>query len=1324
MLDKLASVLDLSQSELRTPVSPAADQSPSATKAVLPLPVRPLTNVLPLMHLTAADFERFVADLLARRFPESQIIPLGGQGDDQRGYDILVVHSGGRRVGVQCKREQQFGRKKVATAISVAELAVDESVIALARPATADARFEIDKHANWGIWDQADLSRFVRQLAPESSLHLVRTFFPSHVEAFLGVRPANPWMVAEEFYRDSPFTVLNHRQPLVARQGLVDEIADWASDPEASNIAVLVGRGGLGKSKLLWEVATRTYPEEIHYRFLAVGREPTPDDFDALPRTGRLIVVLDDAQGMDGIAGLTAQLWQQRTEAKVLMATRPYGETQLDTEVWKLNQSPRSLKRWMLDDLSYAEACELVSGLIGRPVTDPFTRQLAAISDDCPFVAVVAAELYHRGELTGKHLESEAALRADVFRRFADQMTGRATGTDAAQRRDVLTAVAAYQPVRLDDPAFASAMTSLAKIESWDEVNRRIRELEDSGLLLRRGSNAVRVVPDMFGDILLGQAAYDDRSGSPTSYLARAQEEATGPALQHLLVNASRIDWQVGGDLSRARVVDGLWFSLWSELLGGDFDEKLDLLKLVAKVAYYQPQQAFRLVHDLLALGPRGKSQSPEPRWAATWQDVIHAAAPVLRNVAYHIDYLRPALDLLWSLAQDDPRPTNQYPDHPLRVLEDIADLSASKPFEFIHIVIDEATEWLTDNRTTRLSPFDVLEPILAVEGSDQIWSDMTVTFHAFGIAPESVREVRSRVIDLAFREARSDDIPRAVRAIEALEHGIRGPGGLFNRKPSDAETEDWAREFIPVIQKLGELGAEPERDPAIRIAIREAIGWHAAHSKTQTNAAANLALASLAHTPEDDLALCLHDGWGRMTRPTELDYQEAERIRTEEFRRVAEMITAERTDRGALDHLEHRLHIEHTASDGFDSAGHFLWVFFEYKPSAAKELCEAAMAGQFPELSHFLAVALAALASAGDNRAIEYASAMIGGESAQLQRSAARALSWNRGIRSELLPGELDVLSMMAVHPDESVRADAGRAVFLIALADKAAALDLVGKIDFGQSSHIAAEALSSFIPQGPLRWSDTDASLREGILTRLVECNAIDDYQLMSALSELSFVDPLGVTQLLIARISRESDKAIPRYEALPDRWDPPLKVSETAELARCLVEVGESMTKTVQDRRSYYRNDNSARLYGLLGGKWSGQAIVVLDALADVGNEATLMTAARILAQAPSEVLFKEVSLVANLLRRTESLEKRIAESIFKTLLRINQGFFMTFSEGQRPTKEEQDRDRARQIAQQLPRGSIESRFFHTLADTLEGQINWMMDSPEPPLDGRDW
>src|SRR5262249_18214894 len=148
-------------------------------------------------------------------------------------------HADGRRVGVQCKREQQFGPQKVAKAIGAAELEVDESVIALARTATANARFEVDKHDGWKLWDQADVSRQVRQLAPESALQLVRPYFPSHVEAFLGIRPASPWMAVDEFYRTSKLTLLDHRQPLIGRHDTVAAIAAWAVDPDASDIGLL-----------------------------------------------------------------------------------------------------------------------------------------------------------------------------------------------------------------------------------------------------------------------------------------------------------------------------------------------------------------------------------------------------------------------------------------------------------------------------------------------------------------------------------------------------------------------------------------------------------------------------------------------------------------------------------------------------------------------------------------------------------------------------------------------------------------------------------------------------------------------------------------------------------------------------------------------------------------------------------------------------------------------------------------------------------------------------------------------------------------------------
>jgi transcriptional regulator with XRE-family HTH domain len=1326
LIAKLAEVLGLDVTELTAATAGTTAPGASAGRTGIvedTAPLRPLTPMLPFQRLTFEEFERVVADLMERRYPGAKVSQLGSQGDDQRGFDILIVEPDGHRIGVQCKREQQFGPNRVKKAVEAAELDVDESFIALARVATAEARFEMDKHAGWQLWDLADLARLVRLLDIEAAYQVVRTYFPDHVEAFLGLKPASPWRTAKEYYRSSSHTLLDHRQALVGRVQLVDDVVTWVNDPEEAKVAMVTGRGGIGKSKLLWEIAARGESVGIHVRFLAVGQQPVAADFDLLPRTGSLVVVLDDAHGVDRVAGIVSQLWQCRPEAKVLLATRPYGKVELDAEIWRLNQAPRTVPQWELGDLTHAEATELVVALTSRAPRDPFTQQLAAVSRDCPFIAVVAADLYRRGELKGGSFASDAALRRDVFRRFADQATGPSAGLDAAERRSVLAALAIFQPVRLDDRDFEAAMGELTGIASWDAVNGRIRELEDAGLVLRRGSTSVRVIPDLFADVLVGNAAYDDRSGLPTSFLTRAQQVARGAALQHLLVNASRIDWQVrDGGPGRADIVDGLWAALRGRLLSGSFEEQISLLRLVSQVAYFQPDLALRLVDEILAADEEGSApvDSIERRWGATRADVVHATVPVLRNIAYHLDFLRPALDRLWALAQADQRPANQHPEHPLRVLRDIANLRTGKPFAYIHAVIDAATNWLT--MPSRLSPFDVVEPILAAEGSDEVSSDMTLTFYPFGIDPASVRPVRQPVVDLAFTQATSADVPSAVRAIKALEHAIRGPSRMFNRQVADNEHDRWGAEFLPIIERLGRLGADPDRDPAIRLAIRQALGWHANYSTTATKDAAQNALGSLATTIEDDLAACLEAGWDRMAMRSGLSFEDAERAQQEEFRRVAAAISEGCHDQDVLDRLERRLRIERLASGQIDGSGRFIAEFFSRRPSAAALLCVRALAGDLPELASFTAIAIGVLANCGDDDAIAFASLMLTTSDTKLQRSAASALSWHRAGRAGLLPGEDAALAAMATHDNADVRAMAGRAAFMIGLSDQAAALDLLTKIEFRGSRRVAAEALRGFVIRGPLKWSDTAQALRTSVLNQLVDIDSIDEYEIKGALSELSLIDPLRVTRMLMRRVDRQTTLQSLGYDSLPYHWDPALRIQQTTELARCLAEVREWTTRRGLDRPRHHLQDAGAELYQLVAGDWNDQALATLTDFGDAPTEAALTTAARLLAFAPVSVLFAQVPLVAKLLHQAESLGKDSAELVLQALITTNG--VMTTWVGDPSEKNRQELQQARRIMENLPRGSVERRFYEQLAHRIQVELSW---TTEPPLlhnDGREW
>ena len=1319
-LSALAAALGLSARDIEAALS--ADRQAGISPPVeAALPVRPMLATLPFMSLPADRFEQFVADLMARLHPSGAVSVLGGQGDDQRGFDVQVAHPDGTTTNVQCKRESQFGPKKISKAISEAERPSDHRIIALARTATSQARFEIDKHAGWELWDQVDLSRLVRNLPDESAQRLVKTYFPNHVEDFLGIAPSGPWMTADEFYRNTAYTVLDHEQDLVGRSDKLSDLRTWTTDSTDSEIGVVIGRSGLGKSKLLHDLAAAADPD-VDVRFLAIGQTPTPSDFDLLPSGRPLLVVLDDAHNIDGIAALAAQLQQHRPGARLLLASRPYGEAALDREIWQLGQTPSRARRWTLTDLTDAEARELVANLIHRSSFHPLTKQLAAISFDCPFIAVVAADLLTRGELSASAFASDAALRREIVSRYGNQLASAGPGQDLAERRAVLRALATYQPVRQNDPAMADAMTQLSKIADWDEVSGRIRELEDLGLVLRRG-DSMRVVPDMLGDILLAEAAYDERSGTATSFISRAHQSASGSALQHLLVNASRMDWQLRDGLAAGvDIVGELWQSLKDELLAADYEEQVSLLKLLARIAYFQPAQALELVRAVLDLGVEDAAPASDGgwRWQATRRDVVHALAPVLKAVGYHLEHLPEALNLLWSLAQDDDRPTNQFPDHPMRVLVEMADLRTGKPFDYLFAVVDAAESWLSE--LSKLSPFDVLEPMLAVEGSEPVSSGLTLTFHAYGLAPDSVRVVRSRVIDLAVDQAKTADVVTAVRAVKVLEAAIRGPHGMFNRKPSDTEVDEWAQEFVPTIVDLGNIGADETGDPAVRIAVRRALSWHANHGPTVTKTAAAQALARSHRTFIDDVALCLHDGWGRLGVRASGDYQKAEEARQAEFQRVATELVNGRSATEVLLLLEARLGIERAALDGISGAGRFLWDVFTAAPAVAVALIEAADCGAYPELMSFASIAVGALAEQGNEDAIRFARRLCASDDFALKQNVAHALSWNRGRRQGLLPGELELLIELAADDDDSVRASVGRAVFTIAQSDQASAVELLSNIEFRGNGRAAAEALSALIQQGPLTWADTDAALQRAMLDQLVDCMKIDEYEITSALSDLSRTEPVAVTKMLMARVDRAADFDGFDYEALPHHWDPPLQVKETGLLSQCLVMIRDWLADNPPSAVRYFRHDDGATLYSRVAGGWSDQAFAILD-VSSASSEQQALAVAHILSRVPIAAFLARDDLVVKVLRRAAGMGKDAREDVFRALLPTN-GVAVTTWSGDQPGQDLAERDESRRIASHLPHGSLERRFFTQLADALDGRIRFRADRPEPDFDGRDW
>ena len=250
------------------------------------------------------------------------------------------------------------------------------------------------------------------------------------------------------------------------------------------------------------------------------------------------------------------------------------------------------------------------------------------------------------------------------------------------------------------------------------------------------------------------------------------------------------------------------------------------------------------------------------------------------------LDTLPEALSQLWELAQDDDRPTNPNPQHPLRILRELAEFGLAKPVWFNDRIIDIVSTWFADGQ--RLSPFEVLEPMLATEGDDSTFRGHTITFQPYSLNPKSVMKVRQRVIDLAFEELKSPELRRAGAAVKLLKSALRFPTGSFGRTVSDDERDGWTPGFVDTIQRLGACC----RDPACgSCRTSRAFATPSTGTKTMpkgpTREAAEHALASMPAGVESLLALVVHDGWGRLVRDRGDDYQTMEAKRLELIEQV-----------------------------------------------------------------------------------------------------------------------------------------------------------------------------------------------------------------------------------------------------------------------------------------------------------------------------------------------------------------------------------------------------------------------------------------------------
>ena len=173
--------------------------------------------------------------------------------------------------------------------------------------------------------------------------------------------------------------------------GRTEELAGVSSFLNGlDRVGCVVGRGCIGKTRLLREVAVRAVAGGSGVRFLTTAAEAKPEHFELLPASGPLLVIIDDAHERSDVAALVRGIAQRNPAAHVLLALRPYGLGLLASDLRHVGLHPTDIPRWELGDLTPDNAEALASQALGAPASDSIVRCLAHLTADCPLITVVA----------------------------------------------------------------------------------------------------------------------------------------------------------------------------------------------------------------------------------------------------------------------------------------------------------------------------------------------------------------------------------------------------------------------------------------------------------------------------------------------------------------------------------------------------------------------------------------------------------------------------------------------------------------------------------------------------------------------------------------------------------------------------------------------------------------------------------------------------------------------------------------------------------------------------------------------------------------------
>lgn len=546
------------------------------------------------------------------------------------------------------------------------------------------------------IWDEEKIKALLIKHPYVRFFHIKGPEFPMFV-------PHDHFF--NKYLMERPEDIFTHRTILSGRDHELTRFRDWLSSQ--ANVFVTYGAPGQGKSRLAIEFSKIAKPEtDWEPLFVRPDGRLLKDHLEELNPNNKYLLIMEDVHRVYERLGEFLQLLERETDTpglKMVLTARTSFRGLVEEALARLQ--PFEVHSISLRPLPKEQILKILSDQLPG-YSDIHLKDLLPIVKDSPLMAVTAARLIKTGKPLVELLEP-GQLRDLLFEIPLLDLTKycRERGENYALYLDILTLIAALQPVSVKDEKLLSKIAGYLKMKQH-ELRKALDILTKLGFLKPIGRK-LRLMPESLSDIILEKQCIV--SDGETSGMG---EEVAGlffeDCPERLLDNMSDIG-MIAFQEKRPDILKTVFENIKRRAREKDnFGRYMALghLKIVASRRSADVLEAAEIILN----NPVQNSDSEEFMSHAS---ILGMVTGILTDVARNPDYIQDAIWMLKRLALKENVEGNYVDTKPDNALKEVVSYDVGKYVQFQEIAVETMTKWKGENAEAYALAVRSIQPVL-----------------------------------------------------------------------------------------------------------------------------------------------------------------------------------------------------------------------------------------------------------------------------------------------------------------------------------------------------------------------------------------------------------------------------------------------------------------------------------------------------------------------------------------------------------------------------------------------------------------------------------